>query len=298
MINRYKLQRTLKLTVVHMLLIMVTITCVFPLFWMVRSSLMTQSTIFVDQSLIPSEIHFGNYVKAWTEGHFGLYLLNSVIYTTIVVFGIVIISSWAAYAFSRLEFPGKKIFYALFILAMMIPLPGSFVPLTVLMVKIGFINSQYPWVRQLGYVLCMINVGLSLSIILLKTFFDQMPSDLEDAARIDGCNKMGIWRHVALPMARPAIAVVVIFNALNVWNEYILAMLLLNDVPGKPTIMPLQRGVMAFADAHNVEYPLLMASLTIAAVPIIIVYLVMQKHILAVGEPTKISIFKEGRLTG
>ena len=134
-------------------------------------------------------------------------------------------------------------------------------------------------------------------MFLLKTFFDQMPSDLEDAARIDGCNKMGIWRHVALPLARPAIAVIVIFNALNVWNEYLLARLLLNDVAGKPTIMPLQRGVMVFADTHNVEYPLLMASLTIAAVPIILVYLFVQKHILAVGEPSKIDLLKEGRLS-
>ncbi|MCK4982666.1 MAG: carbohydrate ABC transporter permease [Victivallaceae bacterium] len=241
---------------------------------------MTQETIFTDQSLIPANLHFGNYVKAWTEGKFGFYLLNSIIYTAVVVSGIVLIASWAAYAFSRLKFPGRNFFYVLFILAMMIPLPGSFVPLTVLMTKIGFINAPYPWVRQLGYVLCMINVGLPLSIVLLKTFFDQIPSDLEDAARIDGCNKMGLWRHVALPLARPAIAVVVIFNALNVWNEYILAMLLLNDIPGKSTIMPLQRGVMVFANVHNVEYPLLMAGLTIAAVPIIIVYFVMQKHII------------------
>jgi multiple sugar transport system permease protein/raffinose/stachyose/melibiose transport system permease protein len=277
--NKHIVYRRFKSSAIHLFLIAVTATCLFPLFWMIRSSFMTQETIFTDQSLIPSSLHFLNYVKAWTAGHFGLYLLNSIMYTAVVVFGIVLISSWAAYAFSRLKFPGRKIFYWLFILAMMIPLPGSFVPLTVLMTKIGFINAPYSWMRQLGYVLCLINVGLSLSIILLKTFFDQMPSDLEDAARMDGCNKMGIWRHVALPLASPAIAVIVIFNSLNVWNEYILAMLLLNDIPGKATIMPLQRGVMVFADAHNVEYPLLMAGLTIAAVPIIIVYLFMQKHI-------------------
>lgn len=277
--NKHIVYRRFKSSAIHLFLIAVTGTCLFPLFWMIRSSFMTQETIFTDQSLIPSSLHFLNYVKAWTEGHFGLYLLNSIMYTTVVVLGIVLISSWAAYAFSRLKFPGRKFFYWLFILAMMIPLPGSFVPLTVLMTKIGFINAPYSWMRQLGYVLCLINVGLSLSIILLKTFFDQMPSDLEDAARMDGCNKMGIWRHVALPLASPAIAVIVIFNSLNVWNEYILAMLLLNDIPGKATIMPLQRGVMVFADAHNVEYPLLMAGLTIAAVPIIVVYLLMQKHI-------------------
>ena len=152
--------------------------------------------------------------------------------------------------------------------------------MTVLMTKLGFINSPFPVVRQAGYVFCMINVGLSLSILILKTFFDKMPPDLEDAARIDGCSKMGIWRHVALPLARPAIAVIVIFNSLNVWNEYILAMLLLNDIPGKATIMPLQRGMMVFQGAHSVDYHLQMAGLTIAVIPIIIVYLLMQKHII------------------
>jgi len=169
-----------------------------------------------------------------------------------------------------LEFPGKNFFFFMFLAAMMIPLPGSFVPLYVLMNKIGLVNTR------IGYILCMINVGLSLSIFLLKTFFDKMPPDLEDAARIDGCTKLGIWRHVALPLARPAIAVIVIFNSLNVWNEYILATLLLND----KGLMPLQRGLMVFQGSHSVDYPLLMAGLTIAAAPILLVYLVMQKHII------------------
>ena len=155
-------------------------------------------------------------------------------------------------------------------MAMMIPLPGSFVPLVVLMNKLGLANTR------IGYILCMINVGLSLSILLLKTFFDKMPSDLEDAARIDGCSKLGIWWHVGLPLARPAIAVIVIFNSLNVWNEYILAYLLLND----KSLMPLQRGLMVFQGAHSVDYPVLMAGLTIAVIPIIVIYLFMQRHII------------------
>jgi raffinose/stachyose/melibiose transport system permease protein len=103
-----------------------------------------------------------------------------------------------------------------------------------------------------------------------------MPSDLEDAARIDGCNKLDIWWHVALPLAKPAIAVIVIFNSLNVWNEYILAQLILND----KNLMPLQIGLMRFQGAHSVDYPVLMAGLTIAAIPIILIYLAMQKNII------------------
>src|SRR5436190_9475500 len=259
MVNRYQVMRMGKSVSIHTLLIIATMTCLFPLLWMLRSSLMSIDTIFIDKSLIPQQIHFSNYVTAWTKGNFGIYFLNSVIYTASVVFGILLVSSLAAYAFSRLEFPFKNFFFYMFVAAMMIPLPGSFVPLVVLMNKLGLVNTRH------GYILCMINVGLSLSILLLKTFFDKMPPDLEDAARIDGCSKLGIWRHVALPLARPAIAVIVIFNSLSVWNEYILASLLLND----NDLMPLQKGLMVFQGSHSVDYPILMAGLTISAVPVI-----------------------------
>ncbi len=268
--NKYRLLRWIKSAGIHFFLILVALTCLFPLFWMVRTSLMTQADIFVDKSFLSLPFHFENYWIVWTEGHFAVYFLNSLIYTTVVVLGIVVISSLAAFAFSRLRFPGKNFFFYMFVAAMMIPLPGSFVPLVVLMQNLHLVNT-----RQ-GYILCMINVGLSLSILLLKTFFDRMSTDLEDAARIDGCSKLGIWRHVALPLARPAIAVVVIFNSLNVWNEYILAMLILND----KSLMPLQRGLMEFQGPHSVDDHLVMAGLTIAVVPIVIVYLFMQKHII------------------
>jgi len=186
-----------------------------------------------------------------------------------VVAGIVIISSMAAYAFSRLTFPGKNIFFTLFIAAMMIPIPGSFVALFVLLNKLHLRDTP------LGYILCMINVGLCVSIFLLKTFFDKMPRELEDAARIDGCSKIGIWRHVALPFAKPMLAVVVVFNALNVWNEYVLALIIFDN----KNLMPLQRALMMFRGEYLTNYPLLMAGLTIAALPIIVVYFLMHKYI-------------------
>jgi len=268
--NKYKIKNAVTSTLLHIFLMAVATTCLFPLFWMIRSSLMTNDTVFIDKSLIPRSIHFENFYLAWTQGGFGMYFLNTVIYTVSVVFGIVLVSSLAAYAFSRLKFPGRNFFFYMFLAAMMIPLPGAFVPLYVLMNKLHLANTR------IGYILCMINVGLSLSIYMLKTFFDKMPLALEDAARMDGCSKLGIWLHVALPLARPAIAVIVIFNTLNVWNEYILAMLLLND----QSLMPLQRGLMVFQGSHSVDYPLLMAGLSITVAPVILVYLFMQKHII------------------
>jgi len=156
--------RGIKSVATHSFLMLVALTCLFPLYWMLRSSLMTLQTMLVDQSFIPYEWNFINYQTAWIEGSFGIFFFNSVIYTVSVVSGIVVISSLAAFAFSRLEFPGKNFFFYMFVAAMMIPLPASFVPLFVLINKLEIANG-------FGYSLCMINVGLSLSILLLKTFF-------------------------------------------------------------------------------------------------------------------------------
>ena len=265
----YKTKRITLNLIIHLFLLSVAITCLFPLLWMVSSSLKTQETVFKDLSLFPSKLHFENYYLAWQEGGFGRYFLNSLVYTSLVVIGIVIISSLAAYAFSRLKFPGRNIIFFTFMAAMMIPIPGSFVPLYVLLTKLHLRNTAF------GYILCMINVGLSTSIFLLKTFFDKMPKELEDAARIDGCSKIGIWWNVALPLAKPVLAVVVVFNALNVWNEYVLALIIFDH----KNLMPLQRALMVFQGEFLTNYPLLMAGLTITALPIIIVYLLMQKYI-------------------
>ncbi|MDD5595276.1 MAG: carbohydrate ABC transporter permease [Candidatus Omnitrophica bacterium] len=265
----YKTKKITTNLVINLFLISVAITCIYPLLWMISSSFKTQETVFTDLSLIPRHIHLENYVRAWLEGGFGRNFLNSILYTSCVVFGIIIISSMAAYAFSRLRFPGKNILFFVFMAAMMIPIPGSFVALYVLLNKLHLRNTP------VGYILCMINVGLSTSIFLLKTFFDKMPKELEDAARIDGCSKLGIWRHVALPLAKPVLAVVIVFNALNVWNEYILALIIFDS----RQYMPLQVALQTFQGEFVTNYPLLMAGLTITALPIIIVYLLMQKYI-------------------
>ncbi len=265
----YRAKKTAVNVLIHMFLLTVATTCIFPLLWMVASSFKTQETIFKDMSLIPKEFHFENYYYAWKEGGFEKYFLNSIFYTVAVVIGIVIISSLAAYAFSRFKFPGKNVLFIMFMVAMMIPIQGSFVALYVLLNKLHLRNTP------IGYILCMINVGLSTSIFLLKTFFDKMPKELEDAARIDGCSKVGIWWYVALPLAKPVLAVVVVFNALNVWNEYILALIIFDSKP----LMPLQVALMQFQGEFITRYPLLMAGLTLTALPIILLYLLMQKYI-------------------
>ncbi|MEM7816688.1 MAG: carbohydrate ABC transporter permease [Candidatus Aenigmatarchaeota archaeon] len=236
---------------------------------MVSASLKTQETIFSNASIIPKTINFKNYYQVIKEANFGRYFLNSLFYTTATVVLLIVISSLAAFAFSRFKFAGRKIVFAIFISSMMIPLPGSFVVLFVLLNKLHLRDTA------LGYILCMINVGLSLSIFLLKTFFDTIPREIEDLAYLDGCSKFGIWRHIFLPLAKPMIAVVIIFNALNVWNEYILATLIFD----KKSLIPLQRAIVLFQGEFLTNYPLLMAGLTIATLPVIIIYLFIGRYI-------------------
>jgi len=269
-IDKYVIKNFISGFLSHSVLILVSVTCIFPLVWMFSSSLKTQQEIFKSMSLWPAAFNWANYVIAWTRGGFGVYFLNSVFYTVTVVGGLILISSLAAYAFSRLTLPGKNIIYYVFLAAMMIPIPGAFVALYVLLVKLGLVNTR------LGYILPQISIGLSLSIYLFKTFFDNIPKDIEDSAEVEGCSKLGIWWHIALPIAKPAVAVIAIFKTLAVWNEYIFAMIILHD----KAKMPLQRGLMIFQGAHFTEYPLLMAGITITVIPVIVIYLFMQRHII------------------
>ncbi|MBU2101886.1 MAG: carbohydrate ABC transporter permease [Candidatus Omnitrophota bacterium] len=266
----YQLKKIILLLCVHIFLLSVAVSCIFPLLWMVNASFKPEAEFRQDSGLkLASGFNLENYKTALFEGNLGYNFFNSVLYTFITVALIVIIASLAAYGFSRLHFPGKNAIFFMFLAAMAIPLPAGFVPVYILLNKLHLVNRT-------GYVLAMTNMGLSLSIYLLKTFFDQLPHDLEDAARIDGCSRLQIWWNVALPLVAPALAVVIIFNALTVWNEFVLASLMFTD----DKLMPLQVGLMEFYNRNIIQHTLLMASLTVAAVPIIALYLKMQKQII------------------
>lgn len=266
-----RLIRISKSILKHTILISVALSCVFPIVWMISSALKTQSTVFTDMSLIPAHPQFQNFVEAWTKGRFGVYFLNSIFYTTTCVLSVLVIASLAAYAFARFQFPGKNIIYFLFLATIMIPVPGAIVALYILINKLGLIDTR------LGYMLPQINGGLALGIFILRPFFERIPKDLEDAARIDGCGRMGIWWHVAIPLAKPALAVVALFTALNVWNEFILAQLVLQN----QQLMPLQLGLVTFWGGMIAQDHLLTAGMAISIIPIVIAYIFLQRHIIA-----------------
>ena len=261
----------------HTLCLPVAISCLFPLGWMISSSLKTQQTVFTDFSAIPLPAHVENYVLAWTKGRFGLYFLNSLGYTATIVFGVLALSSLAAYAFSRFSFRGSSVLHTLLLSTMLVPVPGAFVALYLLLNQFGLIDQgSGQLLPRLGYVLPQINGGLPFGIFILKPFFDAIPKELEESAKVDGCGVLGVFWHIMLPLASPALAVVALSTTLAAWNEFVLAYLVFS----RHELMPLQRGLLAFQGAHLTDYPLLMAGMVITVLPVVLIYLVMQRSII------------------
>ena len=261
----------------HALCLPVAASCLFPLVWMISSSLKTQQTIFTDTRLIPATPHIENYARAWMQGRFGVYFLNSLCYTAVVAIGVVSLAALAAYAFSRFTFRGSGVLYKVLLSTMLIPIPGAFVALYILLTQLGLIDQgRSEWLPRLGYLLPQINGGLPLGIFILKPFFDKIPKELEESAKVDGCGSLQVFWHLVLPLAKPALGVVALTTSLAAWNEFLLAYLVFS----RHELMPLQRGLLAFHGAHLTEYPLLMAGMVISIMPIIGVYLVMQRHMI------------------
>ncbi len=261
----------------HALCMPIAISCVFPLIWMISSSLKTQQTVFRDFSLIPIPMHFGNYVQAWTRGRFGTYFLNSMGYTAITVIGVLALASMAAYAFSRFKFKGQGLLYRLLLSTMLVPIPGSFVALYILLTQFHMVDQGVgELLPRLGYVLPQINGGLPFGIFILKPFFDAIPKELEESAKVDGAGVLEVFWHIMLPLARPALAVVALSTTLAAWNEFLLGYLIFQ----RPELMPIQRGLYMFHGEHLTDYPLLMAGMVITVLPVVVIYLVMQRYII------------------
>jgi multiple sugar transport system permease protein/raffinose/stachyose/melibiose transport system permease protein len=157
---------------------------------------------------------------------------------------------------------------------MLIPIPGAFVALYILVNKMGLVDQGTgSWLPRLGYVLPQINAGVPFGIFLLKPFFDKIPKELEESAKVDGAGTLAVFWHIMLPLARPALGVVALLTSLSAWNEFLWALLVFSQ----QEMMPLQRGLYAFHGAHLTDYPLLMAGMVISILPIVVIYLLMQR---------------------
>ena len=176
--NSFKLKKNFLDILTHVILILVAVTCVFPVFWMLSSSLKTNEEIFKSITLFPEAWQWHNYAEAFLKAKFGMYFLNSLIYTVVGVSAIVLITSMAAYGFARLEFWGKNILFFLLISTLLIPIPGAFVPLYLLLKSLHLLDTRT------GLLLCYISNGIAFGLFLLKSFFEDLPKEIEEAADI------------------------------------------------------------------------------------------------------------------
>jgi ABC-type glycerol-3-phosphate transport system permease component len=248
----------------------------FPMVWVAYSSLKPDAAIFRDTFGLPvlGDLRFDNYSRAWREAHFGDYFLNSVLVTACAVSLIVSLGAMAAYALARFYHPlGKAVFW-LFLAGLMIPAQLAIVPLFFELRSAGLLNSRF------GLILVYTANGLPFAIFILAGFFRTLPRALYEAAVIDGCGEFAAFWRVMLPLAKPGLVTVAIFQFIGVWKEYFYAFMLLGGDPsGRARTLPLGLANLSITAEYRSDYGMLFAGLVLVTVPILIVYVCLQRRI-------------------
>lgn len=246
-------------------------TVVAPLLWVVITSFKSGPEIFASPWGLPAKLHFANYSHAWEEAGIGHYFVNSALVTAATLILLLPIGSMAAYIFARYPFPGSKLIFSGFLGGMMFPNFLVIVPLFFLLKDINLLDSKT------GLVLVYVAYSLSFTIFVLTGFFQNLPSELPDAAMIDGCSHAATFWKVMLPLAKPGLIVVGIFNAIGLWNEYGLALVLVNSEQNKT--LPLGIANLVMVEHYQSDWGALFAGLVIVMIPVLVVYWIFRDRI-------------------
>ncbi len=255
----------------YTVLILGAVIAILPFLWMISGSLMnlTEAT---GRAVLPDTPQFDNYEEAWNEANFSDYFLNSVIIATITVTGQVIFSTMAAYAFARIEFPGKKFLFTLLLSTLMIPEAVVWVPNFITVTWLGRI-SPISWINNWP-ALTVPFMASAFSIFLLRQFFAQLPDELWDSAQIDGAGHVRFLVQIVLPLARPALLTVILFTFIGSWNALAWPILVTTDVDWRP----ISYGLTSFLDEAGAQVHLQMAGSVITILPVLIMYLLIQRQ--------------------
>lgn len=249
---------------------------VYPMAWVAYSSLKTDEAIFREAFALPplGALQTDNYVRAWGEARFGDYFFNSVIVTLSAVALIVLLGAMAAYALARFYHPlGRGVFW-LFLAGLMIPVQLSIVPLFFELRALGLLNSR------LGLVLVYTANGLPFAIFILAGFFKSLPRSLYEAAVVDGCSEASAFWRVMLPLAKPGLVTVAIFQFIGIWKEYFFAFMFTSgDAGAGVRTLPLGLANLSITSQYRSDYGMLFAGLVIVTIPILLVFIALQKHL-------------------
>jgi multiple sugar transport system permease protein len=254
----------------HLLLIAGSLLMIFPFLWTVLSSLKDLSQIFViPPQWIPNPVVWSNYPASLQAMPFIQAYANSFYITAIVVLSTLFTASMAAYAFAKINFPGRHVLFILFLSTMMIPKQVTMIPLYLIMNKVGWLDTHWSIIVPGA----LFN---AFAVFLLRQFVMGIPRDLEEAAVVDGAGHIRIYWSVILPLIRPALAAVGIFTFLGAWNSFLDPLIYLNT-PEKFTVPLL---LNSFKGLYTADWALMMAGTTISVIPVLVVYIFAQKQII------------------
>lgn len=255
----------------HVVLILFGIVLVVPLAWLISTSLKEPSAIFrMPPQWIPNPLRWQNYPEATEALPFIRFFWNTVVVTFWATAGTLVTSSMAAFGFARLRFPLRSFFFGVVISTLMLPSIVTLIPTFILFRWLGWIDTYLPLTVPfwLG--------GGAFNIFLLRQFFLTIPLELDEAARMDGASNYRIYAQIVLPLAKPALATVVIFSIINHWNEFVLPLIYLNTMEKWTMAI----GLQGFSDLYSTQWHLLMAASTIMILPLIILFFSAQRYYL------------------
>ncbi len=250
----------------HTTLMLFTLIIIYPVVWMVLASFKTSGEFVNNVWGVPSVLDIDNYHRAWELANLGRALINSLIISLGTVALVVVLASIAGYAFAKFRFRFSAIILLVLIFTMQAPTPV--IPFYVLFVRLDLTDSY------IGLILGIASGSLPLSIFIFQAFFRSIPNELREAAKIDGCSEFSAFMRVVMPISGPAVATVAILTFVGAWNEYFLPLLLVRS----PEIRPLTLAVQVFFFQYGrVEWTDVFAALSIASIPMIVVYVLMQR---------------------
>ena len=254
-------------------LIMGAIPLLAPLVWTVSTSLKPEFDVFqIPPQLIPETFRFQNYVDIFEVAPFAQQYFNSIYIAIVNVIGTIIVSSFAGYALARLRFPGRGLILPILLMALLLPEEVTIVPLFALVSKLGWVGTHLPLLIE-----PIFGVPTVVGTFLMRQFFLTLPRDLADAGRVDGLSEFGVFRHVGLPLARPAIATLAVLTFLGSWNSFLLPLVFTSGVD---TLQTLPVALMQYTDTDGTPFfAMQMAATTLSIVPVVIVFLFAQRYI-------------------
>jgi len=263
--NKGKLKRTNP--VVYVLLALGGIIMIFPFVWMVATSFKQPWDVF-NLSIIPPEVTFNNYIRLFEKSNFPRWFLNSFVVGLLVTFSVLFFDSLVGYTLCKFNFRGEKIIFILILSTMMIPTEMLIIPWYIMSNKWGWVDSYW------GIMFPGIMTGFGT--FLMRQFFQGVPDELLDAARIDGLNEFQIWWKVAMPLVKPAISALAIFTFIGNWNAFLWPLIVISETK----LYTLPVGLAFFSGEFQTEWEMVMTGASVATIPVLIVFLIFQKQII------------------